>query len=78
MDNGSCLNQWMMGAPGVGTLDNALFIAQHYTTTAGYNVQATTNVCAYKTFQMDAAPFVYLEFDVQSGGESYNDYLKVF
>ena len=78
LDNGSCINQWMMGAPGVGTLDNALFIAQHYTTTAGYNVQATTNVCAYKTFQMDAGPFVYLEFDVQVGGESYNDYLKVF
>ena len=78
LDNGSCINQWMMGAPGVGTLDNALFIAQHYTTTAGYNVQATTNVCAYKTFQMDAGPFVYLEFDVQVGGEFYNDYLKVF
>ena len=78
LDNGSCINQWMMGAPGVGTLSNALFIAQHYTTTAGYNVQATTNVCAYKTFQTDAGPFVYLEFDVQAGGESYNDYLKVF
>ena len=35
-------------------------------------------ICAYKTFQLDAGPFVYLEFDVQVGGESYNDYLKVF
>ena len=78
LDNGNCSNHWMMGVPGVGTLDNALFIAQHYTTTAGYNVQATTNVCAYKTFHTDAGPFVYLEFDVQVGGESYNDYLKVF
>ena len=78
LDNGNCSNHWMMGAPQVGTLDNALFIAQNYSTTAGYNVSATTNVCAYKTFNMSGGPTVYLEFDVQVGGESSNDYLKVF
>ncbi|MBQ3734171.1 MAG: fibronectin type III domain-containing protein [Bacteroidales bacterium] len=78
LDNGNCGNHWTMGAPGVGTLNNALFIAQNYATTAGYNVSATTNVCAYKTFHTSGGPTVYLEFDVQAGGESTNDYLKVF
>ena len=77
LDNSTCASYWMMGSPGTGNWNNALFVTQDGVT-AGYSSNSYSTVCAYKTFNMDEGPSVYLEFDVQVGGESTNNYLKVF
>ena len=77
LDNSTCASYWMMGLPGTGNWNNALFVTQDGVT-AGYSSNSYSTVCAYKTFNMDEGPSVYLEFDVQVGGESTNNYLKVF
>ena len=76
LKNGSCTNFWMMGAPDENT-PSALFVTQDGAT-AGYNIQTASTVMAEKAFYMPATDFVHVEFDVQMGGESNYDYLKVF
>ena len=77
LDNSNCASYWTMGTPGTSTWNNALFVTQDGTT-AGYNSSSYSTVCAYKTFNLNEGPTVFLEFDVQVGGESTNNYLKVF
>ena len=77
LDNSTCASYWMMGTPGTGTWSNALFVTQDGTT-AGYNNNSYSTVCAYKNFNVNEGPTVFLEFDVQVGGQSTNSYLKAF
>jgi len=77
LDNGNCASYWMMGSPQTGSWNNALFVTQDGVT-AGYSNSSYSTVCAYKTFNLNEGPTVFLEFDVQVGGESTNHYLKVF
>ncbi|MCR4827293.1 MAG: fibronectin type III domain-containing protein, partial [Bacteroidales bacterium] len=74
--NGNCVNRWMMGTPNENT-PSALFITQDGST-ASYNITNPSTVMAEKAFFMPSTDFVHVEFDVQVGGDNYNDFLKVF
>ena len=74
LNNGTCTNYWT-----VGTIDSisALFVTNNGTA-PGYNVSSTSIVSAEKLLTVGNALEFTLSFDVQVGGESSWDYLKVF
>ncbi|MBQ3734172.1 MAG: fibronectin type III domain-containing protein [Bacteroidales bacterium] len=84
LDNGTCLNRWMMGVP-VGWYDlmtSALFVTSD-SVSPGYSLDHNyTTVLASKKFSMSDISTVNIEFDVLCGGNTMNyrpsDYLKVF
>jgi len=84
LDNGTCLNYWMMGTP-VGWYDqmaSALFVTNDGIS-PGYSLDHNvTTVSASKKFKMSDISTVNIEFDVLCGGnvQSFTptDYLKVF
>ena len=76
LNNGSCTNIWHIGVPS-GETDNALFISNDGSS-AGYNLSSASTVSAEKLFNMTDAEYMNISFDVQCGGESSWDYLKVF
>ena len=74
LNNGACLNYWT-----IGSVDSAsaLFVTENGTT-PGYNISSTSIVSAEKLFTIGDATEFNVSFDVQIGGESMYDYLKVF
>ena len=74
LNNGSCNNFWMIGEYNNG---GALFVTND-TVNPGYNVLNTSVVSAEKLFTVGTDNSFYIGFDVQVGGESTWDYLKVF
>ena len=79
LDNGTCLNHWVMGSQdGYPQMTSALFIT-HDGTTAGYGQDHYyTVVSASKRFNVSDISTVNIEFDVLCGGNSNLDYLKMF
>ena len=77
LNNGTCANRWNIGNPANFSDFSALYISSD-STTAGYYDSAYSVVSAEKLFQTGDAESLIVSFDVQVGGESYYDYLKVF
>ena len=75
LNNGTCINRWMIG--NVTDTENALYISNNGSD-AAYTWTATSVVSAEKLFLVGAAANVDIAFDLQVGGESFYDYLKVF
>ena len=74
LNNGSCSNYWTIGAVDTAS---ALFVTNNGTT-PGYSVSAISIVSAEKLFTVGDAAEFNISFDVQCGGETSWDYLKVF
>ena len=74
LNNGSCTNYWARGTlNGTG----ALFVTQNGTS-AGYSTSSTSVVSAEKLFTVGTDSTITIQFDVQVGGESSWDYMKLF
>ncbi len=76
VDNGSCINRWVMGQVPGDTV-SALYVSTDGST-PGYTVNSNSVVSASKLFTVGEEPLILVSFDVQVGGESYFDYLKLF
>ena len=74
LNNGSCTNFWTINTLNSGS---GLFVTTNGTE-AGYNVNSPSTVTAEKLFTVGDAPEFLISFDVNVGGESTFDYLKVF
>ncbi|MCR4680269.1 MAG: fibronectin type III domain-containing protein [Bacteroidales bacterium] len=77
LDNGGFTNHWVMGTP-TGANTPALYVSNDATGTAGYTNTSATVIVASKAFNVDTTAEINVSFDVQIGGESSYDYLKVF
>ena len=75
LNNGSCQNYWTI-AP-TGNNGNALFVTNNGTT-PGYAANSFSGVSAEKLFTVGAVSELAVSFDVQIGGETQFDYLKVY
>ena len=75
LNNGNCTNIWKIGS--VNDSTNALFITNNGTT-PGYYQNSFSVVSAEKVFTIGEAADLLISFDVNVGGESTYDYLKVF
>lgn len=75
--NGNCTNHWVIGTAASTPDGRALFITSDGSN-AQYNTNAYSIVSAKKLFEAGQSDFFQLSFDVQVGGESHHDYLKVF
>ena len=73
LNNGTCANYWTVGT--VGTED-AMFVTNDGTT-PGYSLTSTSVVTAEKLFTVGDAVELVIEFDVNVGGESNYDYMKL-
>ena len=71
LKNGSCTNQWYVA-------NGQMFISQDNGATAGYDADATSVVVAEKLFETGTSDSLTISFDLNIGGESSFDYLKVF
>jgi len=76
LNNGNADNQWVLGVPDGGG-DTVLFVT-HDSHTPGYDIAVASTVMAEKALVMPAADTIRVDFDVQMGGESHFDFLKVF
>ncbi len=76
LNNSTSENKWMMGTPSNKSY-SALYITNNGSS-AAYTVSAACVVSAEKLFAMPADDSVHVSFDVEVGGESSYDYLKVF
>lgn len=75
LNNGTCTNQWTTGTP--SNKDYAGLFISSDGTSAGY-ANSASGVSAEKLFEMPSDDSVRVSFDLESGGESYWDYLKVY
>lgn len=76
LNNSTSVNKWMMGTPSNKSY-SALYISNDGSN-AAYTVSSACVVSAEKLFAMPADDSVRVSFDVEVGGESSYDYLKVF
>lgn len=74
VNRGSCSNYWTRG---MHNGEHALFVTGDGHN-AYYNVTGVSSVAAEKYFQIGDAPRFMVSFDLQCGGESSYDYLKIF
>ena len=74
LHNGSCANYWTIG---VADTSSALFVTNNGTT-PGYSITSAGAVSAEKLFTVGTTSEFVVSFDVNMGGESSYDYLKVF
>jgi hypothetical protein len=74
-NNGSCNNFWKIGS--VNDSTTALFVTDN-NSIPKYNVSSFSAVSAEKIFTIGEATDLLISFDVNVGGESTFDYLKVF
>jgi hypothetical protein len=74
LSNGSCTNYWTMGA--INDTASALFITNDGTTPAYSN--SVSIVSASKLFTVGDDAQFQISFDVNIGGESFYDYIKLF
>ena len=74
-NNGNCNNYWTIQA--VSDTSNALFVTNNGNT-PGYNTNSFSVVSVEKLFTIGETSEVEISFDVQIGGESMFDFLKVF
>ena len=74
MVSGGATNKWRIG-PGAGT-DNKLFVSNS-PTSFSYAISSASSVYAQKLFTMGMEDSVCVSFDVNVGGESSYDYVKV-
>lgn len=77
LNNGNCHNRWMIGNPVNIPVSSALFVS-YDSSSARYNNNFFSVVTARKVFNTGNSDMLRVSFDVQVGGESYFDYLKVF
>ena len=75
LNNGTCLNYWTMGS--IGDTLSALYITNNGTT-PGYNIGSYSVVSASKLFTVGEDEQFQISFDVNVGGESSIDYIKLF
>ena len=75
LNNGYCSNVWKIGS--VNDSTSALFVTNN-NTTPGYYQNSFSVVSAEKIFTIGEAADLLISFDVNVGGESTYDYLKVF
>ncbi|MDD6165515.1 MAG: fibronectin type III domain-containing protein [Bacteroidales bacterium] len=71
LKNGSCTNQWYVA-------NGQMFISQDNGATAGYDVNAAGVIVAEKLFDTGTSDSLTISFDLNIGGESSFDYLKVY
>ena len=71
LKNGSCTNQWYVA-------NGQMFISQDNGATAGYDADATSVIVAEKLFDTGTSDSLTISFDLNIGGESSYDYLKVY
>ena len=76
LNNGNCPNKWIIDVP-MDSTNAALFITND-NSIAQYSISRWSVVSAEKLFNMSNADSVDISFDVNVGGESTWDYLKVF
>ena len=76
LNNGDANNHWVIGTTD-GSSDSVLFVT-HDGHTPGYNIAVASTVMAEKVLIMPAADTIRVDFDVQVGGETHFDFLKVF
>ncbi len=76
LNNGTCTNYWTKGMPADRDYP-ALFVTNDGAT-AAYNASSASLVTAERLFLMPADDSIHVVFDVQIGGESSFDFLKVF
>ena len=78
--NGTYSNYWAFGSLGTNEDEETVYGMFVTTdgTTPGYNNGSTSIVTAEKAFNVGPEGQIHIEFDVQAGGESYWDYMKVF
>ena len=77
LNNGTCTNKWTMGTPSNKDYPG-LFISNDGST-AGYTISSAAScVSAEKLFDLPSDATIHVAFDLESGGESTYDYLKVF
>ncbi len=77
LNNGTCASKWTMGTPSNKDYP-CLYISNDGGATAAYANTSASGVSAEKLFEMPADETVHISFDLESGGESTYDYLKVF
>ena len=75
LNNGTCTNYWTMGS--IGDTATALFITTNGTT-PGYTITTTSIVTASKLFTVGEDAQFQISFDVNVGGETGADYIKLF
>ena len=75
LNNGTSINRWTIG--NVSDTESSLFITNNGTD-AAYTWTAQSVVSAEKLFTIGTAGQVDIRFDLQIGGETFWDYLKVF
>lgn len=81
LSNATCTNLWIIEAPTnvqPPLSGNRLFISSDNGVTNTYSVSSPGTVVASRTVQSTGANAYNLKFDLYIGGESVNDYLKVF
>ena len=76
LNNGTCINQWVKGA--INDTLNGLFVSNNGSTPGYTTSSAAGAVSAEKHFVVGDAGSVVVSFDLNCGGESTYDYLKVF
>jgi hypothetical protein len=76
LNNGTCTNKWIMGTP--SNKDYSALYISNDGQSAGYTNNSYSVVSAEKLFAMPAEDSVHVSFDVESGGESTWDFMKVF
>ena len=76
LNNGGCGNYWTIAS--VSDTANALFVTNNGTTPGYATNGAFSAVSAEKLFTIGTAAEFAISFDVQIGGESLFDYMKVF
>ena len=76
--NGTQTNQWHIGSATFnGTSDSmAMYISNDNGTSNSYSISSTSNVYAYRTFNMPAGEYT-ISYDWKNYGESCCDYLRV-
>ena len=75
LENGTCTNYWTMGS--IGDTATALYITNNGTT-PGYTITTTSIVTASKLFTVGEDAQFQISFDVNVGGETGADYIKLF
>ena len=74
--NGTQTNQWVLGNV-AGNPGRSIYISEDNGTSNSYSITSTSNVYAYKTFEMAAGQYA-ISFDWRANGESCCDYMRAY
>ncbi|MBQ0112367.1 MAG: choice-of-anchor J domain-containing protein [Bacteroidales bacterium] len=77
LNNTTCTNRWYVGSP-LGETESYLYISNTNGDTAGYKVNAISDVYAEKLINVHQTGEVVVSFDYLAGGENNYDYIQAF